>query len=207
MSCVFDRRSGAVPQGVPRRHRWRPQVAATCILSALLLCGPARSETAGPAEAPDPDVFQLEPPFTPEPNPLPPHTGDMILGDLSGSAGWALPFGLDVGVGLTGPDPIGVLLGGEASLVYLYRMTLWAGALAAGRYDFGTEHAYGTLALEAGYSVVGVEAGVDVRDDGEVGGRFRVFFGVASGWYAGVDTVDGARVHLGLLIKYPLLLD
>jgi len=74
--------------------------------------------------------------------------------------GWFAPIGVNLGTSLHDSDTSGLILGGEASLVYLTDITLlWAGGYVDGFHDFGTGASRFSIGPEVGWMFGGIELG------------------------------------------------
>ncbi len=128
---------------------------------------------------------------------------------------WYLLGGVTTGGTLVAHDR-GGYVGGEASIVRLWRDTRFFGFYGDGYYDVGAGRTYATSGLEGGYKLVGLDGGLASRFGGDrpewgATGRLFVSIGVVGiyGRYAyfadALGHSDEHVVQIGALVKLPFL--
>jgi len=131
--------------------------------------------------------------------------------------GWFAPIGLNVGSSLNDSDTSGLVLGGEASVVYLTDVTLlWIGGYVDGVHDFGKGASRFSAGPELGWMFGGIELGYLTQwMDEQFHHGFRVglivTFGILAGYvrwghlFGVVEESDFGEI--GVLLKFPFPID
>ncbi len=137
------------------------------------------------------------------------------------SPGWFIPVGANLGLALTLPDADpSFIAGAEISAAYLFN-SAWAGFYLDTLYDTGPDTLRASAGVEAGWFILGAEAGyvasfstdADQNQNPAHGLRFGALLGggLGSGYtrwsfFPNPNTSDPAHIlEIGVLIKWPFM--
>ena len=124
-----------------------------------------------------------------------------------------VPTGFNLGVAMAPERPVGLILGGEMSLVYLHKSLLWTGAYTDLVYDFGNDARRFSIGPEVGCGFFGLDGGYLVssrEEETHHGFQLRAVLTIASfmalglRWGHLVGEVEHPNFsEINLIFKFP----